>query len=150
VLFTIRNSFEDADFPALYEIEKECFPPEFRWAEPVFKQEVMAARQRKLVWVAYIGSKIAGFLVAGQEGNKLSMETCNTSRIHRRKGVASKLIAAYEKAAKQRGIKEVKLEVYTENPAQILYFGLGYRVSGFKRNYYGLKRHAVSMSKKLT
>jgi ribosomal protein S18 acetylase RimI-like enzyme len=149
MLFSIRNSFEDRELASLYEIETECFPPEFRWAEPVFKQEVLAARQQRLVWVAYIGSKIAGFLVAGQEGNKLSMETCNVSRFHRRKGIASKLIAAYEKAAKQRGVKEVKLEVFTENPAQILYFELGYRVSGFKRNYYGLKRHAVSMSKKL-
>ena len=150
MLFTIRNSFEEADLSALYEIEKECFSPEFRWAEPVFRQEIMTAHQRGLVWVAYIGSKIAGFLVAEPQGSKLSMETCNVARVHRRKGVASRLIAAYEKAAKQRGIKEVKLEVYTENPAQVLYFGLGYRVNGFKRNYYGLRRNAISMSKKLT
>ena len=150
MLFTIRNSFDEADLSALYEIEKECFSPEFRWAEPVFKQEVMTAHQRGLVWVAYIGSKIAGFLVAEPQGNKLSMETCNVARVHRRKGVASRLISAYEKAAKQRGIKEVKLEVYTENPAQVLYFTLGYRVNGFKRNYYGLRRHAISMTKKLT
>jgi ribosomal protein S18 acetylase RimI-like enzyme len=149
MLFTIRNSFEEADLSALYEIEKECFAPEFRWAEPVFKQEMMAARQRNLVWVAYIGDRIAGFLVAGVEGSKISMETCNTARVHRRKGVASRLINTYEKAAKHRGYKEAKLEVYTENPAQVLYFGMGYRVCGFKRNYYGLKRHAISMAKKL-
>ena len=71
------------------------------------------------------------------------------ARVHRRKGVASKLISGCEKAAKQRGCGEMRLEVHTENPAQVLYFQLGYRVCGFKRNYYGLRRHAVSMVKAL-
>lgn len=149
MLFTIRNAFEEADLSALYEIEKECFTPEFRWAEPVFRQEVMAARQRNLVWVAYIGSRIAGFLVAGQEGSKISMETCNVARVHRGKGIATRLISSYEKAARHRGYKIAKLEVHTENRAMLLYFELGYRVTGFKRNYYGMKKHAVSMSKNL-
>jgi len=150
MLFTIRNGFDDAELPALYAIECECFSKDFRWAEPVFRQEMAAARKRNFVWVAYIGSRIAGFLIAADEGGKINMETCNVARIHRRKGVASRLIAHYEKAAKQRGFKTAKLEVYTENPAQVLYFELGYRVCGFKRNYYGLKRHAISMTKKLT
>ena len=73
----------------------------------------------------------------------------NVSRVHRRKGIASKLIAAAEHDLKKRGFKEITLEVHTENRALILYFELGYRVCGFKRNYYKLRQHAVSMSKKL-
>lgn len=149
MLFTIRNSFEDGELSVLYEIEKECFSKEFRWAEPVFRQEMTAARQKNFVWVAYIGTRIAGFLIAAEENGKLNIETANVSRLHRRKGVATRLIAACEKAAKQRGYKNMKLEVWTENPAQVLYFQLGYRVCGFKRNYYGLRQHAVSMAKSL-
>jgi [ribosomal protein S18]-alanine N-acetyltransferase len=147
VLFSIRNSFEDRELPALYEIERECFAKEFRWTEPVFKKEMLAARGKNLVWVACIGSRIAGFLIAGEVSGTISIETCNVSRIHRRKGIASRLMQACEKAVQQRGYKEMRLEVWTENPAQQLYFQLGYRVCGFKRNYYGMQRHAVSMSK---
>jgi len=149
MLFTIRNAFLDAELPALYEIEKECFSKEFRWAEPIFQQEMLAARKLNLVWTAYIGTRIAGFLIAAVEGRKISIETANVARVHRRKGIASRLIDACERAVKQRGYKDMKLEVYTENPAQVLYFELGYRVSGYKRNYYGMKLNAVSMAKKL-
>jgi ribosomal-protein-alanine N-acetyltransferase len=149
MLFTIRNSFGDGELPVLYEIEKECFSKEFRWAEPIFKQEMQAARKLNLVWVAYIGDRIAGFLIAAVENGKINIETCNVSRLHRRKGVASRLIAVCEKASKQRGYKDMKLEVWTENPAQVLYFELGYRACGFKRNYYRLNAHAISMTKKL-
>jgi len=149
MLFTIRNTFVDKELPALYEIERECFAPAFRWTEPLFRQEMQAARKLDLVWVASIGTRIAGFLIAANEGGKINIETANVARVHRRKGVASRLIAACEKAVKDRGHKEMKLEVYTENPAQVLYFQLGYRVGGFKRNYYGMKLHGISMFKKL-
>jgi ribosomal protein S18 acetylase RimI-like enzyme len=149
MLFTIRNTFGDAEIPPLYAIERECFAAEFRWAEPVFRREMLVAKKQNLVWVAYIGARIAGFLIAAVENGKINIETCNVSRVHRRKGIASRLIAACEKAVKARGFKDMKLEVFTENPAQVLYFSLGYRVCGFKRNYYGLKKHAVSMAKKL-
>lgn len=148
-MFVIRNTFEDSELPDLYEIEKECFAKEFRWTEPVFKKAVLLSRKHGFVWVAYIGNKIAGFLLAGEEDNKANIETVNITRVHRRKGIASKLIAACEKDMKKRGFPTIKLEVWTENPAQLLYWQLGYRVCGFKRNYYRLHVHAVSMSKKL-
>lgn len=149
MLFTIRNTFKDSELPALYEIERECFAKEFRWSESVFKRTMLAARKNNYVWVAYIGAKIVGFLLAGEENGKANIETVNIPRAQRRKGIASKLMAACETDMRRRGFKETKLEVWTENPAQILYFQLGYRVCGYKRNYYRLRTHAVSMSKKL-
>jgi ribosomal protein S18 acetylase RimI-like enzyme len=150
MLFSIRSTFEDDELAVLYEIEKECFAKEFRWAEPIFKRALLSARKQNFVWVAFIGTRIAGFLLAGDENGKASIETCNVARAHRRKGVASKLIAACERDLKKRGYNEIKLEVWTENPAQLLYFELGYRACGFKRNYYRLHAHAISMSKKLS
>jgi [ribosomal protein S18]-alanine N-acetyltransferase len=149
MLFTIRNSFEDSELALIYEIESECFGKEFRWTEPVFKREMLAARKKHLVWVACIGSRIAGYLIAEELSSSLSVDTCAVSRVHRRKGIASRLMAACEGAAKRQGHDQIRLEVFTDNPAQILYFQIGYRVCGFKRNYYGLKKHAVSMVKAL-
>lgn len=148
-MFTIRNQYDDGELPLLYEIEKECFDKQFRWTERVFKKSLEYARTNGNVWVAYISGKLCGFLLAGEENGKAHIETVNIPRIHRRKGIASKLIAACERDMKKRGMKDIRLEVYVENPAQILYFNLGYRVSGFKRNYYRLHHHAVSMTKKL-
>jgi ribosomal protein S18 acetylase RimI-like enzyme len=133
----------------LYAIECECFEPEFRWTERVFRKALLDARKKGYVWVATISGRIAGFLLAGKENGKASIETVNIPKVHRRKGVASKLIMACERGMDSRGFKEIKLEVWTENPAFIVYWNLGYRVNGFRRNYYRLHAHAISMSKKL-
>lgn len=149
MLFTTRNAFEDGELPALYEIERECFPKELRWVESAFRQEMTAARKLDLVWVACLGTRIAGFLIATIQDNKVYIETCNVARLHRHKGIATRLIAACERAARQRGYKGIKLEVYVENPAQVLYFKLGYRACGFKWNFYGSRKHAISMAKRV-
>lgn len=149
MLFTIRNGFDHEELPALYEIEKDCFEKDFRYPESVFRSEMNAAWKKKLVWVAYIGNRIAGFLIAANLGGKINIETCNVSRLYRRKGVGSRLITACERTVKQQGYNHTTLEVYTENPAQILYFGLGYRVCGFKRNFYAMRKHGISMMKEL-
>ncbi len=148
-MFAIRNAFEDEELPELYKIETECFAKEFRWTERVFRKALLDARKKKQVWVATIQGRIAGFLLAGEENGKASIETVNIPRVHRRKGIASRLMEACERDMARRGFREIKLEVWTENPAFILYFGLGYRVSGFRRNYYRLHAHAISMGKKL-
>jgi ribosomal protein S18 acetylase RimI-like enzyme len=146
---TIRNTFEDGELPALYKIERECFDPEFRWSEPMFVKALQAAREQSHVWIAMVSGRIAGYLLAGDENGKVLIETANVARAHRRKGIATKLIAACERDMRKRGYTEVKLEVWTENPAMILYFNLGYRVCGFKKDYYRPHTHAVSMIKKL-
>ena len=46
-------------------------------------------------------------------------------------------------------IKKLKLEVHTENPAQLLYFNLGYRVTGFRPRYYANGANAITMTKVL-
>lgn len=148
-MLRITNVFEDADLPTLYEIEKKCFTWDFRWIPSVFTRTMLEARQTRMVWVAYMGKRIAGYLLAGKELGKFSIETVNIAPAYRRKGIASKLISTCEQCAKERGFKAVKLKVWTENPAQILYFNLGYRVNGFKRNYYQADFHAITMSKKL-
>lgn len=148
-MLTIRNQYDDSELPLLYEIERECFTKEFRWTERVFTKALEYARTRGNVWTAYTSGKLCGFLLAGEENKKAHIETVNIPLAHRRKGIASRLIAACEKDMKKRGFSEIRLEVYTENPAQLLYWQLGYRVSGFRRNYYRLGHHAVSMTKKL-
>lgn len=149
-MFTIRKTLADTELPALYEIERECFTREFRWSQRLFNREIKSAVDKGNLYISEIqGGRIAGYLLAGEEYGKARIETVNIPRIHRRKGVATKLIADAEAEFKKRGFKEIKLEVHTDNPAFILYFYLGYRAVAFKRHYYRLNSHAISMSKPL-
>jgi ribosomal protein S18 acetylase RimI-like enzyme len=148
-VFKIRKTLEDRELPALYEIERECFTREFRWTQRAFNKEIKSAAAKDKLYIATLVGRLAGYLLAGEENGRIHIETVNISRLHRRKGIASKLIAACEADARKQGFKEIKLEVHTDNPAYILYFNLGYRVVAFKRHYYRLNSHALSMQKTL-
>ena len=144
-----RNSLDAEELPALYEIEKGCFQAPFLWTRTTFNKSLLTAAKKNNVWIAEESGKVLGFLLADKEFGKGYIDTVDVSPKARGKGISTKLIGLYEAAAKKRGLTEVKLEVNTDNPAQILYFKLGYRVVAFRRNYYKLNYHALTMSKKL-
>lgn len=148
-MFSVRSTLEERDFPVLYEIEKTCFPKGFRWTEKVFAKEIKAAAAKGLFLVAELGGRTAGFLVANEDRGKGHIVTVDIHPLHRRKGIATKLIALAEAEFKKRGLKQASLEVHTDNPAFILYFNLGYRAAAFRRHYYKLNAHAITMSKAL-
>ncbi len=133
----------------MYEIEKECFSGGFRWGRKVFAEMLLSASKKNNVWIAEEDGKIVGFLLANERGNKGQIETVDIPTAARRRGIASELIKFCEMEFQKRGRTEVTLEVHTENPAQLLYFNLGYRVVSFRRHYYGLHCHALTMAKKL-
>jgi len=133
---TFRNSLDAEELPALYEIEKGCFEAPFLWSQTTFNNSLLKAAKKNNVWVA-------------EEFGKGYIDTVDVSPKARGKGIATKLIGMYEAAAKKRGLAEIKLEVSIENPAQVLYFKLGYRVTAFRRHYYKLHYHALTMAKKL-
>jgi len=146
---TFRNSLDAEELPALYEIEKGCFEAPFLWSQTTFNNSLLKAAKKNNVWVAEENGKILGFLLADKEFGKGYIDTVDVSPKARGKGIATKLIGMYEAAAKKRGLAEIKLEVSIENPAQVLYFKLGYRVTAFRRHYYKLHYHALTMAKKL-
>lgn len=146
---TIRNSFGVGELPALYEIEQECFAKGFRWTRAYFDKKFISASKENNVWVAEEDGQIMGYLLAGEWRGKGYIETVNVPKRARRKGVASLLINMYENEAKKRGRTEIELEVHTDNPAQVLYFNLGYRVIRLRRHYYEPDYHALTMRKKL-
>ncbi len=144
-----RNSLDPEELPSLYAIERECFTKEFRWSQAIYDKALLSASKKNNVWVAEETGRIMGFLLADKEFGKGYIDTVDVSPKARGRGVATKLIGMYETAAKKRGLTEIKLEVSTENPAQVLYFNLGYRVTAFRRHYYKLHKHALTMGKKI-
>ena len=148
-MLTVRTGAEPGELPALYQIEIECFSKPFRWSEKAFRRAVEAAVPAGNLWVADEDGRVLGYLLATESGAEARIETVNVAATARRRGIASRLVAACEKSFRRRGYKRVGLEVHTDNPAYLLYWSLGYRPSGFKRNYYSLGAHALTMTKPL-
>lgn len=52
---------------------------------------------------------------------------------YRGQGLGTRLLTAAEELAKERGIRRIELEVFSQNPAVSLYKRLGYEVEGVKK-----------------
>lgn len=158
----IRTLFKQEELPLLYEIEKECFSSSFRWN----KTEFAAQLSKHNVWIiedefpdeTFIdvhgvsrGGKtnIVGFLVAKIFRGVAYILTVEVPEKYRGRGYGAALVAACEKDYKRRGFKFIRLEVFTDNPAQVMYFKLGYRVNGFKQDFYEKGKSAIAMAKTL-
>jgi len=72
-------------------------------------------------------------------------------RAHRRRGLARAMIERILEPARERGVRKVELEVFTDNEAaQALYRACGFEVEGVRRDHYlredGTLRSAVVMA----
>jgi [ribosomal protein S18]-alanine N-acetyltransferase len=158
----IRTQFTREEIPSLYEIEKECFSPIFRWSKTEFASQLTKCN----VWimedefpnepfedergVLLMGANhVVGFLVAKIDRGQAYILTVEVPEKYRGRGYGASLVKECERVYKARGFKTIRLEVYTENPAQLMYFKLGYRVNGFKKDYYEKGKSAVAMAKTL-
>lgn len=143
--FTIRTVVNQSDFVPLYAIEEACFTKDFRWGKTEFATEL----KKRDIWILEEDGALAGFLLAKIDRGMGYILTVEVPEKLRGKGYGAALVEACEKTYKQRGYSQVRLEVYTENPAQIMYFKLGYRVNNFKKDYYEKGKSAISMVKSL-
>lgn len=101
------------------------------------------------LWVACKGKNLAGFVFSVLHGRQGWIDALFVDPKYRSNGLASKLIAQVETVYKKRGAQKTVLFVRGDNPAQTLYFKLGYRVMSVRQNYYGRGNHAIKMGKKL-
>ena len=135
----------------LYEIEMECFE-----REAFTKQQIahLLTDYNSVSLVAKVNSEIIGFIIGiiylernSPTGHIL---TIDISPIHRRKGIAQKLLQEIEKIFKEKGVKACRLEVREDNIAALrLYQKFGYKKVAKLKNYYG-NAHGIYLKKDLT
>ena len=102
---------------------------------------------------ARVNDEIAGFMIARIDTEKNlpigHILTLDVSPLHRRKGIAEKLLHETEALLKQQGVKECRLEVREDNVAAInLYQKLGYTKIGKLEKYYN-DAHGLYLKKAL-
>jgi len=141
----IRSIFTKKEIPLLYEIEKECFAPAFRWSKKIFIDQI----KKQNIWIYENDEQIVGFLLAFLRKGKGYISSMEVLPAFQGQGYGKLLMEACHKYFKEQGCKEMSLDVNTKNPAQILYFKMGYRTAGFKRNFYKQGSHGLYMIKSL-
>lgn len=134
--------------PQIALLEQECF------ADPWSQQSIASELHNPLsLWlVAQEGQTLLGYVGSQTCLDETDMMNIAVSPTSRRQGVARALIEALVSALRQRGSKQLTLEVRTSNgPARQLYESLGFLQVGLRKNYYrNPKEDALILRKEWT
>jgi [ribosomal protein S18]-alanine N-acetyltransferase len=108
-----------------------------RWSPALFLAELRRGETDRCYRVARTDGVVAGFagmLFTGGDGH---VTTIAVDEAHRRRGIASALLAALAHDARRRGIDALTLEVRAGNEAAIaLYRRFGFAPAGVRKGYY--------------
>ena len=134
--------------PKIALLERECF------ADPWSQQSIASELHNPLsLWlVAQEGQTLLGYVGSQTCLDETDMMNIAVSPASRRQGVARALIEALISALRQRGSKQLTLEVRASNgPARQLYESLGFLQVGLRKNYYrNPKEDALILRKEWT
>jgi [ribosomal protein S18]-alanine N-acetyltransferase len=141
------RAFRPSDFKTLHKIDKDCFPPGIAYSASELKSFI--ARSKSKTWVAEESSRIAGFLIASEEAQKVGhIITIDVLEPYRRAGAGTLLMDAAETWADNRGLRLIYLETADDNRgAQIFYTKRGYAKVDEVPNYYSNGQTAWVMVK---
>lgn len=132
------------DYQAILEINERCHNPNA--LEP---RDSLVEKLRFLeTWVFEEEGKVVGFLIGRQGSENSPANIYNVAVLpeFRKRGIAASLIQEFEKFYAGKCIYYY-LHVDAQNPAQKLYFDLGYRVLALANDFYGDRTIALRMVK---
>lgn len=117
------------DLEALIALENDFFGADHRISRPSFRRFISSPKSSLIV--AEVGGKVAGCaLVNYRKGStRARLYTIAVGRGFQRRGIARRLLAEAEKAARGRGSSVIRLEVREDDPGAIAL----YESSGFTR-----------------
>jgi ribosomal protein S18 acetylase RimI-like enzyme len=137
------DRFDEQDIQEVFRITDECYP------EDGYNQsELRSILMKYPAWfIEYV--EVQACLISEVSKAQPYIWSVCTRPAHRGKGHATTLINVFEKHYSDNGYYKPWLQVRVENPAQKIYFDLGYRVSAFEANLYGAHQHGVVMRKSI-
>ena len=138
------RDYKESDFHSVIEASRQAF----EHPDPI--EYTQRSIENGRVWIAIEEDEVVGFLISKLKNSTPYVNSVAVLPAFRGKGIAKKLFEKFEEFYGFQQKSEVKifwLQVRTNNPAQKLYFDLGYRVTGFDEHYYGQNEHALCMHK---
>ncbi|MGH7466893.1 MAG: ribosomal protein S18-alanine N-acetyltransferase [Longimicrobiales bacterium] len=122
-----------ADLPRVMEIELLCFT--MPWSEATFRG--LLRRTDADLFVAEEGAVVVGYSVFWCVLDQGELGNVSVAPESRRRGIGNGLVRVVLAHARERGVREVFLEVRVSNlGAQRLYEQYGFQQIGRRRNYY--------------
>jgi ribosomal-protein-alanine N-acetyltransferase len=142
-VLSIQTSYKPEDIDRMHELERLCFTRAFRWT----KKDFVAALEDCDVVSGVYGLRIVGYVLGEVENDTGHIVSLVVDPEFQGKGFGRTLMEEAESFYRKKGMKRLQLEVHTDNPAQVLYFKLGYRVTELKPRYYSNGSTAIVMAK---
>ena len=121
--------YKEQDEEGVVKLWETCFPDDPPWNEPrdVIRRKMTV--QPELLLVALVGDQVVGTVLAGYDGFRGWVNKVATHPSHQRKGIASQLMGAAEKALADMGCPKLNLQVRTDNTSVVeFYKDAGYAV----------------------
>ena len=138
-----------ADLSAVLEIEKALFPID-AWTDALFLAELAEVSISRDVSVAILDSQLVGYASFRYVGKQGDVNTVAVASDQQGKGIGSALMDWLESQAVLRNVREIFLEVRSDNEAAIkMYATRGYERIDIRRNYYGNTIDANIMRKRV-
>jgi ribosomal-protein-alanine N-acetyltransferase len=138
-----------SDLAAVLEIEEDLFPID-AWTEESFLGELAEVSISRDVSVAISDSEIVGYASFRYVGKQGDVNTVAVSKAHQGKGIGTTLMDWLESKAALRNVREIFLEVRSDNEVAIkMYDARGYERIDIRRNYYGNTIDANIMRKRV-
>lgn len=133
--YAITRVAAEADLDEVAALEAASFSNP--WSRDMLARELRNTISRVYVARDNAGALI-GFCACWFLGDELHINTLAIADRERRRGHATRLLRDVFRDAAQAGARRATLEVRRSNdPALKLYEGLGFRIAGVRRSYYG-------------
>jgi len=130
--FTIR-ALREADLPRVLEIEGVCFS--VPWKESTFR--ALMGRTDTDLFVAEAEGHVVGYAAAWTVFDQAELGNVSVAPVARGHGMGGALVDTVVERVKERGAREVFLEVRESNlTAQAIYRERGFTEIGRRRSYY--------------
>ena len=138
-----------SDLARVREIEVDLFPVD-AWSEDLFLGELAEVSISRDVSVAILDSEIVGYASFRYVGKQGDVNTVAVASNQQGKGIGTALMNWLESQAALRNVREIFLEVRSDNEAAIkMYDARGYERIDIRRNYYGNTIDANIMRKRV-
>jgi ribosomal-protein-alanine N-acetyltransferase len=138
-----------SDLARVLEIEVDLFPVD-AWSEDLFLGELAEVSISRDVSVAILDSEIVGYASFRFVGKQGDVNTVAVASDQQGKGIGTALMNWLESQATLRNVREIFLEVRSDNEAATkMYATRGYERIDIRRNYYGNTIDANIMRKRV-
>ena len=142
-------AMQATDVPEVKALEDALFPVD-AWTQDMFHNELAEVGISREVMVARLAGKIVGYVSLRFVADEGDVVTIAVDTSVQKQGVGTLMMDWLETTAKVRGVKNLFLEVRSDNiPAIAMYLARDFERIDLRRNYYDTGVDAYVMRKRL-